>query len=122
MAWRAREFGFVYCREREPRKRAAESHQVNRTSPLDLESGVVMNEVLPGPVDLPSRGQAGGGHGGADPDLPKCLSVGPGPFFMKWPFFMKNHACPNLDAKSVPEALVYSILHHFAQGIRIKHP
>ena len=27
MAWRAGEFGFVYCREREPRKRAAESHQ-----------------------------------------------------------------------------------------------
>ena len=27
LAWRAGEFGFVYCREREPRKRAAESHQ-----------------------------------------------------------------------------------------------
>ena len=27
MAWRAGEFGFVYCREREPHKRAAESHQ-----------------------------------------------------------------------------------------------
>ena len=30
MAWRAGEFGFVYCREREPRKRAAESHQVKK--------------------------------------------------------------------------------------------
>ena len=35
---------------------------------------------------------------------------------------VENCAWPNLDAMSVPEALVYSILHHFAQGIRIKHP
>ena len=28
---------------------------------------------------------------------------------------IENCACPNLDAMSVPEALVYSILHHFAQ-------
>ena len=38
-----------------------------------------------------------------------------GKMLEKWPW-------PNLDAMSVPEALVYSILHHFAQGIRIKHP
>ena len=35
---------------------------------------------------------------------------------------VENRACPNLDAMSVPEALVYSILHHFAQRSRIKHP
>ena len=35
---------------------------------------------------------------------------------------LENRACPNLDAMSVPEALVYSILHHFAQLSRIKHP
>ena len=35
---------------------------------------------------------------------------------------LENCTWPNLDAMSVPEALVYSILHHFAQGIRIKHP
>ena len=35
---------------------------------------------------------------------------------------LEKCAWPNLDAMSVPEALVYSILHHFAQGVRIKHP
>ena len=37
-------------------------------------------------------------------------------------FLVENCACPNLDAMSVQEALVYSILHHFVQLSRIKHP
>ena len=40
MAWRAGEFGFVYCREREPRKRAAESHQVT-SGTLIIESAML---------------------------------------------------------------------------------
>ena len=32
---------------------------------------------------------------------------------------VENCACPNLDAKSVPEALVYTVLQHFAQLSRI---
>ena len=42
--------------------------------------------------------------------------------FAGWAKMLENRAWPNLDAMSVPEALVYSILHHFARGIRIKHP
>ena len=35
---------------------------------------------------------------------------------------LEKCAWPNLDAMSVPEALVYTILHHFARRARIKHP
>ena len=41
MAWRAGEFGFVYCREREPCKRAAESHQVEECTSLPQPCGGV---------------------------------------------------------------------------------
>ena len=42
--------------------------------------------------------------------------------FWKWAFFYENRARPNLDAMSVPETLTKTILHHFAQLSRIKHP
>ena len=41
MAWRAGEFGFVYCREREPRKRAAEKVTKLVCFSLELVSVIV---------------------------------------------------------------------------------
>ena len=37
-------------------------------------------------------------------------------------FWAENSACPNLDAMSVTDALKKTILHHFVQLSRIRHP
>ena len=59
---------------------------------------------------------------GTNPGLPNFIKNWEPAFFLEMAIFYEISACLNLDAESVPEALVYSILHHFAQGVRIKHP
>ena len=91
---------------------------VARASGTDLASILKRNTFL----TLGVRSERETGDVVTYPEHPiRHLFVGPTNFAGSVKM-VENRACPNLDAMSVPEALVYSILHHFAQGIRIKHP
>ena len=78
----AGEFGFVYCREREPRKRATESHQVellSRCSAVALLLGAGQKSQAPSPPEqkernrrvFPTRGLLGLDFFFRDPSCPE---------------------------------------------------